>query len=96
MTDFSIRIDNKNCRNGDPIPRAGFRDARLNQAKGTDNISLRVCEQRVGNTFSCREPFVNTYTILGDKGDIVAKLLKFLMFCVPGDRLAFAVGSPIQ
>lgn len=96
MTDLSIRIYDENCGNSDPIPRAGFRNTRFNQPEGTDNVSLGIGEKRVGYTFSGREPFVNTYTILSDKGNVVAKLLKFLMFCVPGDRLAFAVGSPIQ
>jgi hypothetical protein len=34
--------------------------------------------------------------IFGDERDVVTELLKFLMFCVPGDRLAFTVRSPIQ
>ena len=96
MRNRTALIDHKYRWQSDAIPRARFRYAGIDQAKSSNYIRVRVCKQSVGNTFISRKLLMNIHAVFYDERDVIAELLKFLMFCIPGDRLAFAVRSPIQ
>jgi hypothetical protein len=96
LADFTISIYYENCGHRDALPHSGFRNPGLDQSAGTNDIRFCVSEKRVRNSFISRELLVNIHPVFGNERDVVSKLLKSLMFCIPGDRLAFTARSPIQ
>ncbi len=96
MRDDTLGIDHEGDRMGEAVPRAAPRHARVDQPEGTDDLRSPVRQQGIGDISFTGEIGVHLDRIVGHDGDVVAESLEFLEAFVPGDRLAFAVGSPVE
>lgn len=96
LRDDAFCIRHKNNWHCDAIPGRIFWEAFVDDVKRFDDCRIRVGEKfeshlaPFGESRNCRD------LVVTDRRDVIAEVRELIDPLIPGDRLVFAVGSPIQ
>ena len=96
MGDDPLGIDDEDGRKGNAVPRAAPRKSLVDQAEGADDFGLFVGQQRESDVLGGGEAGMYGDRFPGDDRDVVTEGFELIEAPVPGDRLADAMGSPVE
>jgi hypothetical protein len=75
---------------------ASFRRFLIEDVEGLDDFRFGVGQQRVSDVPAFRETLDRRGGIVADRGQAITELADRFEVVVPGDRLGFTIGSPIE
>ena len=96
LGDGTFCVRHENDRHSNAVPGRAFGEAFVNDAKRLNDCPIRVGEKLKSNLAPFGECRDCGDLVVTDRRDVIAEVRELIDSLIPGDRLVFAVGSPIQ
>ncbi len=92
----ALGVDDENDRVGDAVAGLPRRVVFVEHLEGADDFRARIGEQGKTDIALLGETRERRDFVIADGRDVVAEAGEFAQSSVPGDRLDFAGGSPVE
>ena len=96
MCNDAICVNHKNDWHRNAIPGRIFWETFVDDVKRFDDCRIRVGEKLESNLAPFGESRDCRNLVVTNRRDVIAEVRELVDPLIPGDRLVFAVGSPIQ
>jgi len=96
VRDDTFGVGDEDDRMREAVTGRPFRESLIEDIERLDDVGLSVRKQRHPDFLVFRESRERPDIVITDEGDVVAAFREVRVPFVPGDRLKFAVGSPVE